>query len=194
MSLPRLRALGVLAATSALAVAALGAPAGASAAIGTGKVDVAVDQLNPTGFAPPTPAYPKTRAVRDVDATIYTVGVGRIITKVNVNLLDTKLDLNGPCYPSPKFSFYDQQGSQYLVADSSAGWLSYPGFGCAKSFTPDVGPPLVVNAGPEVFAPRLAFTAKPGKVCATIGTPVGLASALGGTITHVSRPVCATIL
>jgi nicotinamide mononucleotide (NMN) deamidase PncC len=65
MSIRRLRALGVLAATSAIAVAGLGAPAGASAAFATGKLDVAVDTPVFHESAPTPP-----RQVRDRRNTV----------------------------------------------------------------------------------------------------------------------------
>jgi hypothetical protein len=193
MSIRRLRTLGVLAATSAIAVAALGAPAGASAAIGSGKVDVSVGTI---GIDKPS----KPRQVRDVNAVVATVGVGRLISQVKVDLIDTSLDLKGPCSPYPNVAFYDTAGKQYAGQD----WFAAGASLCRKTFTPRIGPPVGIpvivpvypfvgliedqtvtpSAYPQNFIP---FLAKPGKVCASLTT------APDNTILRTSRPVCATI-
>ncbi len=186
----KFRTLGMLA--TALAVMALGAPAGASAAIGTGKVDVAVDTV-PNGRSTFGQGGGTPRAVRDVGATVYTVGLGRLITQVNVNLHDTNLDLLGPCEPDLKVTFYGRDGKEY--AHSNLEWGSHLGVGCRKNFVPRIGPPVSLlrlpdpTVGPSIYSPNLTgFLAKPGKLCATIDTETLLNE------WHTSRPVCATIL
>jgi hypothetical protein len=189
MSIRRLRTLGVLAATSAIAVAALGAPAGASATIGAGKVDVAVD----TPLSAPT----KPREVRDVNAVVTAVGVGRFINQVKVNLADTNADLKGPCNPRPSVKFYDKAGKQYAGND----WLQFFGATCLKVYAPRVGLPILAGGLPDqTVAPSaypknlLPILAKPGKVCATINTAQATEPVTANIVWHESRPVCATIL
>jgi hypothetical protein len=197
MSLPRLRALGVLAATSAIAVAALGAPAGASAAIGTGKVDVAVD----TGLALSLSNPNQAREVRDVDAAISTVGIGRLINQVKVGLVDNHPDLKGPCAPGLRVKFLDKAGNQYAGDD----WISAGSPVCQKIWWPRSGLPLVIpvptpfatlpvviDATPSAYPNnvlQLPILAKAGKVCATVATWDGHGGLYEGT-----KAVCATIL
>jgi hypothetical protein len=197
MSIRRLRTLGVLAATSAIAVAALGAPAGASATIGTGKVDVAVDTV---GLDRPT----KQREVRDVNAVVTAVGVGRLISQVKVDLSDTKFDLKGPCGPIPSVTFYDKAGTQYAGNDVAGNnWFSASAGLCQKVFAPRIGAPVNIpvltlpfpsvitdqTVAPSAYPGNLVpLLAKPGKVCATVTT------APNNTFLHISRPVCAPIL
>jgi hypothetical protein len=194
MSIRRLRTLGVLAATSAIAVAALGAPAGASATIGAGKVDVAVD----TPLSAPT----KPREVRDVNAVVTAVGIGRFINQVKVDLADTNADLKGPCNPRPSVKFYDTAGKQY----AGDNWLQFGAATCLKLYTPRVGLPVLAGSAGGSFgidqtvAPSaypqnlLPILAKPGKVCAVINTAQATDSATGKVVWHESRPVCAPIL
>ncbi len=212
MTIPRLRALGVLAVTAAIVVTALAAPAGASAAIATGKLDATVNTVGSTGSGILAGGPP---GVRKVDALLRTVGIGRVVTQVKLALVDTHLDLKGPCYPTISVAFFDKDGKLYSSTKSydesgqpipgTGGWVATGSFGggCKKLYLPLTGPPVLPlpvfpfgvpvraaepSAHPLGLLPFVAntFVAKPGTVCATLST------SFAGTGTK-SAPLCATI-